>query len=389
MKRKAGYPLGIGTVCVRLLSVWLTMWLLSGCGKPSVMPMPAIPEGQWAEGFILREQDGMTEVLIRNPWRREEVMQRCVLVPDSLWENAPKVTDGSLVVKVPIRRMAVTSCTHVGFVDALHENSSLCGVCSPELIYNAVPTEEEGCVDLGDAMQPNIERLLLTHPDALMLSTYAQADALWRNLQRAGIPVICNNEWTERHPLARAEWIRLVGALYGRQAEADSIFQATAERYCTLRDSIARGVREKRTLMAGNNFRGTWYMPGGQVYTAILYTDAGADYKSPDPSSDKSVPLSLESVIRSYRDADVWVGSEARSLSELARTDSRHTWFKAYKDGEVYNFLRRSTSTGANDYWESAVVFPDRLLGDLAQVLYPELLPDREPIYIEKLQKTE
>jgi hypothetical protein len=47
----------------------------------------------------------------------------------------------------------------------------------------------------------------------------------------------------------------------------------------------------------------------------------------------------------------------------------KHTWFRSYQNGEVYNFLRRTTSSGANDFWESGVVHPERILHDLQQVL--------------------
>jgi iron complex transport system substrate-binding protein len=38
----------------------------------------------------------------------------------------------------------------------------------------------------------------------------------------------------------------------------------------------------------------------------------------------------------------------------------------------VYNFLRRTTPSGANDFWESGVVHPERILRDLQKIIAGE-----------------
>jgi len=362
--------------------IFVCMLLTTSCKKQASNVAIQIPHGQYAQGFVLTEHEYYSEVIIFDPWEKGKVMQRYFLVTC----DGTQVTGDGLVVRVPIRRMAVTSCTHVGFLDALGETGSLCGICSPKLVYTPIPSEKEGCADLGDAMQVNPERVILTHPDAVMISTYAQGDGVRQYMEKTNIPVIYNNEWTESSPLARAEWIRLIGAFYDKQEIADSIFRCVETQYKELRQQVKEQIKEKRTLMAGNNFRGTWYMPSGKVYTGQLYRDAGASYFYENDSTNGSIPLTVESVLMNFRNADVWVNSTARSMKELREIDEKHTWFKAYRTGEVYNFLRRSTDYGANDFWESAVVHPERLLRDMVWVLYPELLPpDYEPYYTEKI----
>ncbi len=341
-----------------------------------------IPEGQYAKGFCIEEYEDYSKVTIADPWKEGALMQRYYLSrhPENL-----SFTDGT-IIKIPIHRLAATSCTHIGFLDALGETRSLCGICSPSMVYTPIPSQEEGCADLGDAMQVNGERVLLTLPDAIMISTFAQGDGARQYLEKSGMPVIYNNEWMECDPLGRAEWIRLVGAFYDKQGLADSIFAEVKKQYLSLKQLVADSIEQKKSIMAGNNFRGTWYMPSGVVYTGRLYADAGADYYYHNDSTNGSIPLSVESVLLHFRDADVWVNSTSRSLQELQEADEKHTWFKAYQTEQVYNFLHRSTLTGANDFWESAVVHPERLLADMVYILYPELLPDYELYYAEKLK---
>ena len=355
--------------------------MLIGCNKQAVVSTDRTE--QYAQGFQLIEHDNFTEAVIFDPWEKGKVMQRYVLAREGV--EISEGTEGK-VVRIPIKRLAATSCTHVGFLAELAETSSLCGICSPYIIYNKIPSTEEGCADLGDAMQVNPERVLLTHPEAVMISTYAQGDGVRQYLEKSDIAIIYNNEWTEQSPLARAEWIRLIGAFFDKKQEADSIFNAVAEEYNKTREMVKEQVKEKRSIMAGNNFRGTWYMPSGKVYTGQLYKDAGASYFYENDSTNGSIPLTEETVLLRFRDADVWVNSTARNMQELREIDEKHTWFKSYQMGEVYNFMKRSTETGANDFWESAVVHPERLLNDLVWALYPELMPDYEPYYTNHLE---
>jgi iron complex transport system substrate-binding protein len=239
----------------------------------------------------------------------------------------------------------------------------------------------EGTIaDVGDAMTPNVELILHTAPDAVMVSTYAQGDAVTEKLISLGMPVIYNNEWTENDPLARAEWIRFVGAFFDLMPQADSVFQQVENNYIALRDKV-KDTDHRRSIMSGNNFRGTWYMPSGNTYMGRLFADAGADYRFADDSSAFSIPLTVENVVMNFENADVWVGAPAHSLSELQTIDEKHTWFRSFKQGEVYNFLRRTTPEGANDFWESGVAHPERILRDLILVLYPDKITDNKEFY--------
>ena len=101
-----------------------------------------------------------------------------------------------------------------------------------------------------------------------------------------------------------------------------------------------------------------------------LFRDAGAQYKYEDNPSTASIPLTMEHALQDFATADIWVGCEANTLQELAAIDSKHTWFKAYQTRQVYNFRRRLLPSGANDFWESGTVHPERILSDLKKVLH-------------------
>ena len=276
-----------------------------------------------------------------------------------------------------MRRLGTMSTVQVGFLYALDAIDYLVAVCNPELIYTPLKGDE---IDLGDSMKPSAERVLQAGLDVLLAVNYGQYDNLEATrLEKLGVPIIYINEWQESTPLARAEWIRVLGALTGKLPQADSIFAEVEEKYkrltgeagLTAKRSNSETVQqsEGRSIMSGNNFRGTWYVPSGKNYLAYLFRDAGADYPFYDDERETSIPLTIEQTIHYFHDADVWVGAGGNSLEELRRMDEKHTWFKAYQDGRVYNWRKQIKAGGPNNFWERGVVHPEEMLEDVIHIL--------------------
>jgi iron complex transport system substrate-binding protein len=247
-------------------------------------------------------------------------------------------------------------------------------VCNPELVYTPLKGTE---INIGDAIQPNAEQILQANLDLLLAVHYGQAQNIEvERLEKLGVPVLYINEWQEHSPLARAEWIRVLGALTGKLHEADSIFHEVEKKYLSLSsdpifslEGRPGGVSKPVSIMSGNNFRGTWYVPSGKNYLAYLFKDAGADYPFYNDERETSIPLTVEETIHYFHDADVWVGAGGNSLAELAEIDEKHTWFKAYQSGRVYNWRKQRLEGGQNNFWERGVVHPEEMLEDVIHIL--------------------
>ena len=325
-------------------TILCTLMLLCfvGCAKQPA-EQGSIPEGnKYATGFKLTETDSAVIVEVFQPYQR-------------------------LCIKEPLRRLGTMSTVQVGFLYALDAIDCLAAVCNPELIFTPIKGNE---VDLGDSMKPSAERTLQAELDLLLAVNYGQYDNLEAaRIEKLGVPMIYINEWQEHSPLARAEWIRVFGALIGKLPQADSIFQTVEEKYTTLADEHRRVMHNQIAIMSGNNFRGTWYVPSGKNYLAYLFKDAGAIYPFYDDERETSIPLTLEETLHYFHDADVWVGAGGNSLSELAEIDPKHTWFKAYKNGRVYNWRKQRLPGGPNNFWERGVVHPEEMLEDVIHIL--------------------
>ena len=335
---------------------WLfcALLLLVGCVQHSA-EQGGVPEGnKYATGFQITPTDTGVIVEVFQPYQR-------------------------VCVKEPMKRIGTMSTVQVGFLYALDAVDCLAAVCNPELIYTPVKGTE---IDLGDSMKPSAERVLQSGLDALLAVNYGQYDNLEAaRLAKLGVPMIFINEWQEHTPVARAEWIRVIGALTGKLHEADSIFHEVEKKYISLSAngvsglSVKRSVSEAvcqpegRSIMSGNNFRGTWYVPSGKNYLAFLFKDAGAQYPFYDDKRETSIPLTIEETVHYFHDADVWVGAGGNSLAELEEMDEKHTWFKAYQNHRVYNWRKQRLPSGANNFWERGVVHPEEMLEDVINIL--------------------
>jgi ABC-type Fe3+-hydroxamate transport system, periplasmic component len=372
-----------------ILFIILLLSVFSCKHKSSEKGFSAIPidslKIEYAEGFKIIYYSDYKEIIVENPWKAGEVYARYYLVKNKDIETP---SDGQKIV-IPLQTVATTSVTHFEFLSLLGELQKVTGICSPELIYNAELHQnfEDGkIVNLGDAFKINVERTLLLQPNAVIMSGFNQDDSYSKRVLQAGVTVIYNNEWMEKSLLARAEWIKFMAVFFDKEKQADSIFSEIADKYNYVK-TLANNVENKPKVMTGNDFRGTWYVPSGANFMGKLLVDAGADYVFiNDTTTSGSIPLNFETALRNFSDADIWLNCNFDKISELINADKKNSLFNPAKRGEVYNTNKRKLPSGANDFWESAIARPDLLLSDFISVLHPEILPNYETVYIEKLK---
>jgi len=375
------------------LSLYCFVIILSVCSMVSCGPKTAGTKNpqtsdtlklKYAEGFSIRYFGKYKEVVVFSPWVKGTEYARYYLV-DNMDIKTPA---NGTKVQIPLKTLATTSVTHIEFLNLLGELQIITGVCSPGIIYNPSVLKRIGqgrIADLGDAFSINVERTLQLNPGAVMMSGYNQNDPYAKRVTQAGIPVIFNNEWMETSLLARAEWIKFVGAFFNKEKLADSIFAGIDKRYNDIKARAAK-VKNKPNIMAGSNFRGTWYMPAGHSFMGRLFEDAGARYYFSSDTTSGSLPLNVESVLKNFSKTDMWLNCSFSSINDLLKADSKHAFFRPVMLKQVYNFNKRKIPSGANDFWESAVARPDILLSDVIAILHPDIMPGYTLVYSERLK---
>ena len=341
-------------------------------------------ELKYAKGFNISHFDNYTKVAISNPWSEDGVFVVYYLCKT---DSANVPTDG-YKLQIPIKSIVVNTFSYFEFLKQLDELDKVKGVTDGFRIYNPEILDglkNKTIVDLGDPFNPNFEKTLAIRPDAIVKSAYTQMDMQNERKINVNIPVIYTLEWMENSPLARAEWIKLIAAFFDKSTLADSVFNDIEFKYLAKKESASQ-LKQKPTVLSGDSFQGTWYVPGGNSFNAILFNDAGLDYLYKDNSESGSIGLDIETILTEFGSAEFWFGCESDSYQELSNKDSKYMLLKSVKNRHVFNNRKRITASGGNDYFESSIAHPDLLLTDLIKAVQPELVPNEDFTYIQPLK---
>ena len=313
---------------------------------------------------------------------------RYVLLPANT-SSSEKFSPGLVPIRTPVQRLVVTSTTHLGLVELLDARDCLVGIGQADFVYDADIRRRAAQgqiqeVAVGGTL--NIELVLALQPDLVMVSANPGGVASYQPLLEAGIPVVVNAEWQEASPLGKAEWVKLLAVLLGRESVANERFGTIAATY----DSLTRQLPATAPVplvITGSPFQGAWYVPGRNSYVGQLLRDARVTWAGEhDSSSEISFNMSLETLYSYGLRADYWINPGMYTQRrELGETDERITAFRPYRRGEVYGHNRRVSDAGGDDYYESGAVRPDLVLADLIEIFHPDVL-NHSLYYYQKLE---
>lgn len=341
---------------------------------------------KYAENLRVVRYSDYTVAVLRNPWDTLKTLRTYVLVDrqDSLPERMP---ENATVVRIPLERCMVYSSVHCSLFNELGALHRIAGICGLE--YMNVPEIKEGCrngsiVDCGNSLNPDVERIIDLHPDAILLSPFENNDG-YGKLGKLGIPLVECADYMETSPLGRAEWMRFYGLLTGTSGRADSLFREVEKEYLRVKELAARS--EKRpTVISDLKYGSVWYISGGGSTTGKLFADAGADYVFSDVKNSGSVPMAFETVFDKGQLADCWLikynHPEDKTYRALAAEYAPYSRFQAFRERRIYG-----CNTYRIPYYEETPFHPDRLLKDMVKIFHPELLGDYQTRYFMKLEE--
>lgn len=268
---------------------------------------------------------------------------------------------GADTLRGPVQSLVCMSTSYVGFLDAIGEASVVKGVSG--LKFAGTPGLD--AIEVGYDANLDFEAVLKTRPDYLL--TYAVGSvepAYLAKLRELGIKAVVLSEHLENHPLARAEYVKLFGALTGRLHQADSVFSDVRDRYLSL---VQPSVTCK--VLVNVPYADSWYIPGGENYMTRLISDAGGEVLGAVPGRDNSSVISLEKAYSFAQEADFWLNTGwCSSLKDMSLI---HPVFKDFNFPEVWNNTLLTTPGGGNMFWETGPVRPDLILHDLVRIFSP------------------
>lgn len=341
---------------------------------------------KYAKGFSIENYEGYTIITVKNPWPKASKTYKYILkekngiVPDSL--------NSLMKIITPIKKIVVTSTTHIPSLEMLNEENSLIGF--PNLSYISSDKvraliDAEKIKELGGNQSLNTEVLIDLQPEVIIGYGIDNNNPTLDNLQKSGLKVMLNGDWNEETPLGKAEWIKFFGALYGKQKEANEIFDKIEKDYLKTIE-IAKMATSSPTILAGDMFEDKWYLPKGTSWGSQLLAQAKGNYLWKETTGTGSLSLSFETVLEKAKDADFWITSgQFSSLKQMTDANPHYEQFKAFQNKNVYSFAGKKGKTGGVLYYELAPNRPDLVLKDIVKILHPELLVGYKPFFFEKL----
>lgn len=326
------------------------------------------------------------EAIIANPWKAGTMLHRYILIPKGKEGDktvamlARRRSTGARcttdTVRTPLESNLVFTAPHCQLLTELGCQNAITGVCDKDYINipdiksraQADAKVAHPIMDCGSSMQPDIERIIALHPEALLISPFENSGG-YGKLDKLRIPVIETADYMETSPLGRAEWIKLYGLLLG-SSKADSLFSAIEKEYLQLKAEAAKlplGLSILTERKTGN----VWYVPGGKSTMGILLRDAHTRYIFADDTHSGSLSMSPEQIIAKGNQVDVWAfkyfGGNALTKQDLLAEYQGYQALKAFQTGTVYE-----TDTSCEPYFELTSFHPEILLREFIILSHPE-----------------
>lgn len=326
------------------------------------------------------------EAIIANPWKAGTMLHRYILIPKGKEGDktvamlARRRSTGARcttdTVRTPVESNLVFTAPHCQLLTELGCQNAITGVCDKDYINipdiksraQADAKVAHPIMDCGSSMQPDIERIIALHPEALLISPFENSGG-YGKLDKLRIPVIETADYMETSPLGRAEWIKLYGLLLG-SSKADYLFSAIEKEYLQLKAEAAKlplGLSILTERKTGN----VWYVPGGKSTMGILLRDAHARYIFADDTHSGSLSMSPEQIIAKGNQVDVWAfkyfGGNALTKQDLLAEYQGYQALKAFQTGTVYE-----TDTSCEPYFELTSFHPEILLREFIVLSHPE-----------------
>lgn len=386
---------------------------------------------KYAQLLTMVEHEGFTEVNVENPWKKGTVLHQYILIPkgkkgDETAEMLMKGINGSQdvagasqamaeshgvagshtvagslvltgpdgcradIVRTPICSSAVFTSPHCQLLYELGCQNAIRGVCDskyiliediqkrlgmPEVASSASGSCKSSAssaslpiVDCGSGMQPDVEKIIALHPEALLISPFENSGG-YGKLDNLNIPIIETADYMETSPLGRAEWIKFYGLLYGAD-KADSLFAAIEKGYLSLKAQAAK-LPKGLSVLTERKMGSVWYSPGGKSTMGILLKDANARYIFVDDEHSGSLSLSPEQVIARGSEVDVWAfkyfGGQPLSRAALLQEYDGYKALSAFQTGNIYE-----CNTDRIPYFETVSFHPEILLREFILLSHPQ-----------------
>jgi iron complex transport system substrate-binding protein len=343
-------------------------------------------ELKYAKGFRIIDYKEYQILEVNSPFPKADksfkylLYKKGIVLPDNI--------DFDEIIEVPVKKVVVTSTTHIPSIEALSEEISIKGF--PGLEYISSPKtrdliNQNKITELGKNEAINTEVLISLSPDVVIGFAIDGNNKTYNTISKSGIPVLYNGDWMEESPLGKAEWIKFFGALHDKEEQANRIFNEIEASYIEA-IKLAKTARNKPSVLSGSMYKDQWYVPYGNSWSAEFIQDANASYIYAGTEGSGSISLSFESVLNDAQNVEFWIApGQFKSFEQLTESSVHYNQFNAVQHKNVYTYSNTLGETGGVLYYELAPHRPDLVLKDLIAIFHPELMPNYNTVFFKQL----
>jgi len=353
--------------------LFLLLIFLASCSSPKKKENNSTKASgiKYAKGFSIISNEHYKKLIILNPWDNYKPYATYYILKDSI---KPRLVDNGLnfyFYQTP-KKIALHTAAQATSLKILDLNKYIKGITDPRFFYEqqfADNLEAGKLIQTSNAVQMNKERIILLKPDIIITSGWNNINTDYQLLIKMGFPALFMIEWMESEPLGRAEWIKVIGLIFDKEKEADSLFNLIESNYLTIKDQQHQN-KTKPKVLHGEEYNGVWYVAGGKSYIAQIYKDAGADYLWKESDKAGSLTLDIEVVLEKGVNADFWFttfGQNSEDINHIKQ--EKYSLLTSVKKETIYSNTNRVRATGGNDFWETGNLRPDLILKDVVQII--------------------
>ncbi|MBQ0065210.1 MAG: ABC transporter substrate-binding protein [Firmicutes bacterium] len=304
----------------------------------------------YANQFEIEKEDGYT--LLHIDQDTYLIVEEGKEIPRSL---DPEIT----IIKKPLKNSYLVSTSVMDYLCQLDCLDSLRFSGTRESDWYIDKAKEEmntgNLLYAGKYSAPDYELLLSAGCDLAIENTMIYHNpAVKEKLEELGIPVLVERSSYEAHPLARLEWIKVYGLLFGKEEEANSFF---LEQVQEMESILQKENTGKRIAFFSITSNGSITVRKPNDYISTMISLAGGEYVLKDLRVEEENALStmhmqMEDFYAQAIDADILIYNatiegEIHSIQDLIQKENLFKDFKAVKNKKVYctsqNFFQKST----------------------------------------------
>lgn len=366
------------SICMIILSV-LTLILCACMGAQnqnfiqtdadySDLTIKETTELKYAKNFKIDKCDGdegyMLITIGKDVYSDDSVndCDRFLYVPEN--EGVPKnVPDDVTVLKAPLDNTYLVSTSAMDLIVAAGALSDI--RLSGTKADNWFVEQASDAMEAGDILYagkysaPDYELIISEECNLAVENTMIYHNPeVKEKLEEFDIPVIVELSSYEEHPLGRLEWIKLYGALYGREDEVDEYFNEQVKKINIIDDDNGDS-EDNTTAFFYVTASGAVNVRKPNDYISKMIGLAGGKYVfddmiSEDESALSTMNMQMEDFYSAAKEADYiiynsTIEGELDAKDDLIEISTLFKDFKAYKEGNVYctqeNFFQETTGT--------------------------------------------